>query len=154
MIYTNTNWWNPCTGSSTALGSLAYLAVANYTSSPGTMAAGWSTFDFWQFTSSGSTAGVDQDVCHYSASALTSLVSGSQWGHPTTWCTYTVNGTERNGPTASFRSVKTFSGGSVIAGSDGTIDGYRRVSDSSGIDGYGGFILATSMTKTSAACFS
>jgi GH25 family lysozyme M1 (1,4-beta-N-acetylmuramidase) len=33
MIYTNTNWWNPCTGNNKAFGSYP-LFIAGYTASP------------------------------------------------------------------------------------------------------------------------
>jgi GH25 family lysozyme M1 (1,4-beta-N-acetylmuramidase) len=80
MIYTNINWWNPCTANNRTLGSQA-LFVARYAATPGVMPAGWTTFDMWQFTSEASIAGVtgpvDQDVFHGSLSDLARL-AGSQ----------------------------------------------------------------------------
>jgi GH25 family lysozyme M1 (1,4-beta-N-acetylmuramidase) len=75
-IYTNPNWWNPCTGNSTAFATLP-LDHAAYATSPGTLPAGWSTFTFWQYTSSGTVPGisgvVDRDAFHGTLSGLATL---------------------------------------------------------------------------------
>ncbi|KAJ5505177.1 hypothetical protein N7463_008051 [Penicillium fimorum] len=48
MIYTTTDWWNTCTGGSTAFGDYP-LAVARYgTDSVGAIPAGWEFQSFWQ----------------------------------------------------------------------------------------------------------
>ncbi|MEV6302901.1 GH25 family lysozyme [Actinoplanes sp. NPDC051861] len=76
VIYTNPNWWNPCTGSSTAFGSLP-LFHATYASSPGSLSAGWSRWTIWQYTSTGSVPGVsgnvDRDVFNGSLADLAAL---------------------------------------------------------------------------------
>ncbi|GIJ45168.1 hypothetical protein Val02_20540 [Virgisporangium aliadipatigenens] len=84
VIYTNTNWWNPCTGSNTSFGALP-LFVADYSygsEGPSPMPAGWSRWTFWQYTSGGSVSGisgnVDRDVFNGSAAALKTLVGGRQ----------------------------------------------------------------------------
>jgi GH25 family lysozyme M1 (1,4-beta-N-acetylmuramidase) len=41
MIYTNTSWWNQCTGSNASFGDNP-LFIANYSGSPGTLPSGWS----------------------------------------------------------------------------------------------------------------
>lgn len=41
-IYTSTSWWNTCTGGSKAFGKTNPLMVARYSSSVGTLPAGWS----------------------------------------------------------------------------------------------------------------
>jgi GH25 family lysozyme M1 (1,4-beta-N-acetylmuramidase) len=65
MIYTNVNWWNPCTGGNGSFGDQP-LFIARYASTPGRLPAGWSRFTLWQFTSSASIPGIrtlaDQDV--------------------------------------------------------------------------------------------
>jgi GH25 family lysozyme M1 (1,4-beta-N-acetylmuramidase) len=53
-IYTNRNWWDPCTGSNSSF-SANPLEIANYSGSPGTLPAGWSHFTAWQYAGSSST---------------------------------------------------------------------------------------------------
>ncbi|GAA2333719.1 hypothetical protein GCM10010170_013080 [Dactylosporangium salmoneum] len=48
MIYTNTYWWNPCTGNDASYGSYP-LDIANYTAKASNLPAGWSTFALWQY---------------------------------------------------------------------------------------------------------
>ncbi|GIH13392.1 GH25 family lysozyme [Rugosimonospora africana] len=48
MIYTNSNWWNPCTGNNATFGYLP-LDVAAYTTSPPVLPAGWNRFTIWQY---------------------------------------------------------------------------------------------------------
>jgi GH25 family lysozyme M1 (1,4-beta-N-acetylmuramidase) len=48
MIYTNTYWWNPCTGNDPSFGDHP-LDIANYTKRAPTLPAGWSTFALWQY---------------------------------------------------------------------------------------------------------
>jgi GH25 family lysozyme M1 (1,4-beta-N-acetylmuramidase) len=48
MIYTNANWWNPCTGNDTSFGDYP-LDIANYSKKPPTLPAGWQTFALWQY---------------------------------------------------------------------------------------------------------
>jgi GH25 family lysozyme M1 (1,4-beta-N-acetylmuramidase) len=57
-IYTPQGWWNPCTGGSAALRS-SLLWVPNYTTavSPA-MPSGWTTWQIWQYSSSGTVPGI------------------------------------------------------------------------------------------------
>jgi GH25 family lysozyme M1 (1,4-beta-N-acetylmuramidase) len=48
MIYTNTYWWNPCTGNDPSFGGYP-LDIANYTKQPPKLPAGWTTFTIWQY---------------------------------------------------------------------------------------------------------
>jgi GH25 family lysozyme M1 (1,4-beta-N-acetylmuramidase) len=48
MIYTNTFWWNPCTGNDTSYGDYP-LDIANYTKNEPKLPAGWTTFALWQY---------------------------------------------------------------------------------------------------------
>jgi GH25 family lysozyme M1 (1,4-beta-N-acetylmuramidase) len=48
MIYTNTYWWNPCTGNDTSYAGHP-LDIANYTGKPPALPAGWTTFALWQY---------------------------------------------------------------------------------------------------------
>ncbi|MFI5913097.1 GH25 family lysozyme [Dactylosporangium sp. NPDC051541] len=83
VIYTNTTWWNPCTGSNTSFGS-SPLSIADYNSNtaanPTPLPAGWSTWTFWQHTDAGTVAGVktgvDKDVFNGSAVALAAFAGG------------------------------------------------------------------------------
>lgn len=76
IIYTPTNWWNLCTGSSAAFGSDMLWIPAYSVSTPGPLPAGWGTWTFWQYTSSGSVPGitgaVDLDYLSATAPAITS----------------------------------------------------------------------------------
>ncbi|NJC74240.1 hypothetical protein HC031_31675 [Planosporangium thailandense] len=61
LIYTNPNWWNPCTNNTTAF-SDQYLSVAAYRDTPPTyLPSGWSKWTVWQYADSGALPG-DQDV--------------------------------------------------------------------------------------------
>ena len=72
MIYTNTFWWNECTGSNASFGAYP-LFIANYTGTPTPLPAGWRTWTLWQYASSGALPG-DQDVFNGSLPDLTSLI--------------------------------------------------------------------------------
>jgi hypothetical protein len=56
IIYTAADWWKTCTGNSTAFSS-DQLWVASYASSPA-LPAGWPSWMFWQYTSSGTVPGI------------------------------------------------------------------------------------------------
>jgi len=51
VIYTNSRWWNQCTGGSTAFAD-SPLSLADWSldkeAGPGALPAGWSTWTFWQ----------------------------------------------------------------------------------------------------------
>jgi hypothetical protein len=74
MIYTNTNWWNPCTGNDATFGDNP-LFIARWASSPGTLPAGWNNWTLWQYSSSGSLPG-GQDVFNGSLAELARLARG------------------------------------------------------------------------------
>jgi GH25 family lysozyme M1 (1,4-beta-N-acetylmuramidase) len=48
MIYTNANWWDPCTGNDPSYGSYP-LDIAGYSRTPPRLPAGWTTFALWQY---------------------------------------------------------------------------------------------------------
>ena len=60
VIYTNTSWWNYCTGNPGGFGDYP-LWVARYPQSPtddaGPLPSSWSTYSFWQYSSEGPFAG-------------------------------------------------------------------------------------------------
>jgi GH25 family lysozyme M1 (1,4-beta-N-acetylmuramidase) len=74
MIYTNTNWWNPCTGSDATFGDYP-LDIAGYTTAPPRLPAGWSTFAIWQHAAGRNTeaGNYDKDVFNGDLPALQSL---------------------------------------------------------------------------------
>ncbi len=71
MIYTNTNWWNPCTSNNASFGSNP-LFISGYTASPPPLPAGWTRCTLWQYSDSGTLPG-DQDVFNGNEAGLTRL---------------------------------------------------------------------------------
>jgi GH25 family lysozyme M1 (1,4-beta-N-acetylmuramidase) len=58
IIYTTANWWDTCTGSSTAFGDdPMWVAAYGFDTPP--MPAGWQDWSFWQYTSGGTVPGVN-----------------------------------------------------------------------------------------------
>jgi GH25 family lysozyme M1 (1,4-beta-N-acetylmuramidase) len=70
-IYTNSNWWDSCTGDNSSF-SANPLFIASYTALPPGLPAGWATWTLWQYADRGSLPG-DQDVFNGSISALATL---------------------------------------------------------------------------------
>jgi GH25 family lysozyme M1 (1,4-beta-N-acetylmuramidase) len=61
VIYSTTDWWTTCTGNYSGFAANDPLWIARYSSTVGTLPAGWSVYSFWQWSSSGIFPG-DQDV--------------------------------------------------------------------------------------------
>ena len=81
MIYTNVNWWNPCTGSSTAFSGYG-LDIASCNSSPPSV-PGWGTqWTIWQYDidACGRGAAHDSNVFNGSLAQLAALAGGSAGG--------------------------------------------------------------------------
>jgi GH25 family lysozyme M1 (1,4-beta-N-acetylmuramidase) len=80
MVYTNPNWWNPCTAKNAGFGAQP-LFHSGYLPAPPPLPAGWSTFALWQYTSSGSlpgiTGSVDLDVFNGDLAGLARLAAGT-----------------------------------------------------------------------------
>jgi len=74
MIYTNPNWWGPCTNNDATFGAYP-LFNSGYLPSPPPTPAGWATWTFWQYDDAGSLPG-DQDVFNGDYAALTRLAGG------------------------------------------------------------------------------
>jgi GH25 family lysozyme M1 (1,4-beta-N-acetylmuramidase) len=72
VIYSTTDWWTTCTGNTSAFGQTNPLWIARYSSSPGTLPAGWGFHTFWQYSSSP----IDQDRFNGDESRLVALASG------------------------------------------------------------------------------
>jgi GH25 family lysozyme M1 (1,4-beta-N-acetylmuramidase) len=62
IVYVNPNWWNPCTNNSTALAGQLLDVPAWQSNSPTYLPAGFSSWTFWQYTSSASVPGVSGGV--------------------------------------------------------------------------------------------
>jgi GH25 family lysozyme M1 (1,4-beta-N-acetylmuramidase) len=71
-IYTTTDWWTTCTGNNGGFGGNNPLFVARYSSSAGTLPAGWGVYTFWQYADSGTFPG-DQDYFNGPLSGLQNL---------------------------------------------------------------------------------
>lgn len=56
IIYTGANWWNMCTGGTTAFADHP-LWVASYNTTP-TMPTGWPDYTIWQYSSTGTVPGI------------------------------------------------------------------------------------------------
>jgi GH25 family lysozyme M1 (1,4-beta-N-acetylmuramidase) len=81
IIYTTANWWDTCTGSSTAFGADPMWVAAYGVSSP-PMPAGWPAYTFWQYSSSGTVSGVSTsggtDLSYFNPGVVGLIDPGSQ----------------------------------------------------------------------------
>lgn len=81
MIYTNVNWWNPCTGSSTAFAGYP-LDISSCNSTPPSV-PGWGTnWTFWQYDIDACKRGAAHDsmVFNGSVAQLAALAGGGTAG--------------------------------------------------------------------------
>lgn len=73
IIYTTADWWNKCTGSSTAFGADPVWVAAYDTSTPA-LPVGWNDYAYWQYTSTATVPGIAYqghvDVSTFDASLL------------------------------------------------------------------------------------
>ncbi|CAG7571618.1 GH25 family lysozyme M1 (1,4-beta-N-acetylmuramidase) [Barrientosiimonas humi] len=72
VIYTTTDWWKTCTGSTTRFGATNPLWIARYASTPGELPAGWGYYTFWQY----SDTPIDQDTFNGDLARLRVLATG------------------------------------------------------------------------------
>ncbi|GAA3159908.1 hypothetical protein GCM10010466_58410 [Planomonospora alba] len=79
-VYTNTYWWQTCTGDSAAFGDHP-LWLARYSSSIGALPAGWTRHAIWQYADSGVLPG-DQNVFNGTAEELGLLATGGKAAAP------------------------------------------------------------------------
>ena len=82
-IYTSTDWWTTCTGNNSGFGATNPLWIARYSSSPGTLPAGWSAQTIWQYADSGTFPG-DQDTFNGTPTDLQAFAKGSGYNPPPT----------------------------------------------------------------------
>ena len=59
IIYTTQNWWQTCTGGSTAFGQTPIWPADYTTANSPLIPAGWATWAFWQYTSIGTVTGIN-----------------------------------------------------------------------------------------------
>jgi len=71
-IYTTTDWWTTCTGNYAGFAANDPLWIARYSTTVGTLPAGWGTYSFWQWAAAGTLPG-DQDVWNGTLARLTVL---------------------------------------------------------------------------------
>jgi GH25 family lysozyme M1 (1,4-beta-N-acetylmuramidase) len=87
IIYTTANWWDACTGGSTAF-SADPMWVAAYGVDAPPVPAGWQGWSFWQYTSGGTVGGVDSpgttDLDVFSPTAIGLIDPGSLASRPLT----------------------------------------------------------------------
>ncbi len=85
VIYTTTDWWKRCTGSSASFGKYP-LWIAAYpsapSSSPGALPPGWSNYSFWQYSSTGPFAG-DSNIWNGDLASLRRFASVADATVPT-----------------------------------------------------------------------
>lgn len=82
LIYTTADWWNTCTGdllgpgaADITFGATDPLWVANYSSSAGSLPAGYLSYSFWQYADAGRQPG-DQDYYNGPYASLLALADG------------------------------------------------------------------------------
>ncbi|WP_230879082.1 lysozyme [Planomonospora sp. ID67723] len=80
VIYTNTYWWQTCTGGSAAFGDHP-LWIARYSSSAGTLPSGWTRHAIWQYADSGVFPG-DQNAFNGTYEQLRQLAAGQSAAAP------------------------------------------------------------------------
>jgi GH25 family lysozyme M1 (1,4-beta-N-acetylmuramidase) len=77
VIYSTLDWWTTCTGNSdTTFAQNDPFWIARYSSSAGTLPAGYGAYTFWQYADSGTFPG-DQDVFNGSAARLLALADNT-----------------------------------------------------------------------------
>jgi GH25 family lysozyme M1 (1,4-beta-N-acetylmuramidase) len=81
VIYTTADWWDTCTGGSTAFGADP-MWVAAYGFAKPPLPAGWRAWTFWQYTSTGTVPGVaspgSTDLSVFNTSLVGLINPGSQ----------------------------------------------------------------------------
>ncbi len=85
IIYTTANWWDTCTGGSTAFGADP-MWVAAYGFAHPPLPAGWTSWAYWQYTSGGTVPGVDSagttDLDSFGPTAVGLIDPGSLASRP------------------------------------------------------------------------
>lgn len=74
-IYTTTNWWSTCAANDASFGSTNPLFIARYSSTVGTLPAGWGAYTMWQYADAGVFPG-DQDTFNGTLGQLQTFTRG------------------------------------------------------------------------------
>jgi len=92
IIYSTADWWDTCTGSSTAF-TADPLWIASWDVTSPTLPAGWANWEFWQYTSTAGVPGItgNADVSYLSDAMLDLLAPGVQSGRAGTQAALQVN---------------------------------------------------------------
>ena len=81
VIYSTAQWWDKCTGDSSAFNADS-LWIANYGVSAPAMPKAWQNWTYWQYTSSATVPGIDlvagTDASYLSSTALELAAPGNQ----------------------------------------------------------------------------
>ncbi|GAA1905914.1 GH25 family lysozyme [Lapillicoccus jejuensis] len=72
VIYSTYDWWSTCTGNTSSTSSTSPFWIARYSSTPGTLPAGYGYYTFWQYSDSP----VDQDYFNGTTTQLRTLSLG------------------------------------------------------------------------------
>jgi GH25 family lysozyme M1 (1,4-beta-N-acetylmuramidase) len=75
VIYSTYNWWSTCTGNDGSFATTSPLWIARYSTSAGTLPAGYDFYTFWQWADAGTFPG-DQDRFNGDLSRLQALALG------------------------------------------------------------------------------
>lgn len=75
MLYTTTDWWQTCTGNTSAFGNTHPLFIARYANTAGQLPSGWRYYTIWQYSDSGNKPG-DQDTFAGSMQQLIKMADG------------------------------------------------------------------------------
>lgn len=74
VIYTTSDWWRTCAGNSASLAKSDPIWIANWSSSPGALPAGWKAWKFWQYSNGNGT--LDHDMFNGGVAALKNFALG------------------------------------------------------------------------------
>ncbi|BBB00033.1 putative lysozyme precursor [Actinacidiphila reveromycinica] len=75
VIYSTYDWWSTCTGNNSGFATTSPFWIAKYSTSAGTLPAGYGYYTFWQHADSGTFPG-DQDYFNGDLSRLQALALG------------------------------------------------------------------------------
>jgi GH25 family lysozyme M1 (1,4-beta-N-acetylmuramidase) len=75
VIYSTYNWWSTCTGNNGGFATTSPFWIAKYSTTAGTLPAGYGYYTFWQYADSGTFPG-DQDYFNGDVTRLKALALG------------------------------------------------------------------------------